>query len=80
MPKPLTNRSTLDPRPSTPPPVIHTVKEMATALHRSEDYVGDMKRGGFKLPATVEDALAFIREKGPPTRFRLYKHRPSCRK
>lgn len=63
-----------------PSPAIHTVKEMALALGRSEDYVGFMKRGGFRLPATVQEAEAFIREKGPPTRFRLYRHRPSCRK
>lgn len=72
-------------QPSTatrhPEPLLHTVKEMADALQRSEDYVSDMKRGGFKLPATLAEAIAFIREKGPPTRFRLYSHRPrpSCK-
>lgn len=77
MPKP-TQLST--PNNSQPPVVCHTVKEMAAALQRSEDYVSDMKRGGFKLPATLTEAIEFIRQKGPPTRFRLYSHRPSCRK
>jgi hypothetical protein len=76
MAKPL---STLNTRPA-PEPFIHTVKEMATALNRSEDYVGFMKRGGFELPATLSQAVEFIRKKGPPSRFRLYSHRPSCRK
>jgi len=71
--------SALRPQPSAPEPLIHTVKEMAAALHRSEDYVTNMKRGGFKLPATVTAAAEFIRENGPPTRFRLYSHRPSCK-
>lgn len=70
-----------------PPPLIHTVKEMALALTRSEDYVHDMKRGGFRLPATVNDAVTFIHRHGPPRKFRqrtptrseLYSHRPSCK-
>lgn len=70
------------PAPRTPPgaPAIHTVKEMSVALGRSQDYVSDMKRGGFKLPATLAEAIRWIRQKGPPTRYRLYGHRPSCRK
>lgn len=70
------------------PPLIHTVKEMATALTRSEKYVLDMKRAGFKLPATVDAAVKFIHKYGPPRRYRgqpltrtqLYLQRPSCRK
>jgi hypothetical protein len=52
--------------------LIHTVKEMAEALGRSESYVTDMKRGGFKMPATLHEAIRFIRNRGPITRFRLY--------
>lgn len=65
----------------SPEPLFHTVKEMAAALQRSEDYVTYMKRGGFQLPATLAEAVAWIRANGPPTRFRLYSHRPrpSCK-
>lgn len=70
-------------QPTAPEVIHHTVKEMATALGRSEDYVGDMKRGGFRLPATLSQAVEFCRENGPVTRFRtrtsLYGHRPSCK-
>lgn len=58
-------------------PLIPTVKEMAEELERSRRYVTDMRRGGFKLPATRTEAIAFIRDKGPPTRFRC--PRPSTR-
>jgi len=54
--------------------LLHTVKEMAAALGRSDKFVTDMKQGGFKLPATLTEAVAFIRANGPPTRFRLYSH------
>jgi len=73
-----TQKSAIGNRQSAiPEPLIHTVKEMASALGRNEKYVIDMKHGGFKLPATLSQAAEFIREKGPPTRFRLYSHRPS---
>ena len=74
--KPLTRTTFATPPGSASGACIHTVKEMARALGRSEDYVGFMKRGGFKLPATLGEAEAFIRDKGPVTRFRLYGHRP----
>lgn len=50
--------------------IIHSVREMAWALGRSPDYVEDMRRGGFKLPSTVQEAIEFIRHTGPPGRFR----------
>lgn len=64
-------------------PIFYTVKEMASALQHSEDYVSDMRKGGFRLPATKAEAEAFIREHGPVRRFRnltrseLYGHPPS---
>lgn len=68
--------------------VIYTVKEMADAIGHSQKYVMDMKKGGFRLPATKSQAEEFIRLHGPPRRFRsiptrmsLYSHdRPSCQK
>lgn len=56
--------------PTQPETLLSTVKELAVALQRSEDYAGDMKRGGFKLPATLEQAVRWIHRHGPPTRFR----------
>lgn len=46
------------------------IKEMAVALDRSINYVEDMRRGGFTLPATLAGALDFIRLHGPPGKFR----------
>lgn len=47
-----------------------TVGEMSVVLGRSEQYVTDMKKGGFKLPATRSEAIEWIRQNGPVTRFR----------
>lgn len=55
---------------SAPAPFFQTVKEMAAALGRSEDYVSDMKKGGFELPATLDDAVDWLKKHGPPTKFR----------
>ena len=60
--------------------LIKTVKEMALALGYHEQFVTDMKRGGFKLPATVEEAVEFIRRHTPITRFRLYSHQNKTQK
>ena len=51
--------------------IYQTKKEMANALGRSRDYVEDMIRGGFLLPATLMEAVQFIRANGPVSRFRL---------
>jgi len=70
---------TKHPKPET---LFSTVKELAAALGRSEDYVTYMKAGGFQLPATLAEAVAWIREHPHPTRYRLHKHahRPTCTK
>lgn len=73
-----------------PEKVYYSVKEFAAAIEHSEDYVTDMKKGGFRLPATKSEGEQFIRDHGPVRRFRsrpmtrmeLYGHnqpeRPSC--
>lgn len=53
-----------------PEKLLHTGKELAAALGRSEDYAGLMKKGGFKLPATLTEAILWIRANGPVWRFR----------
>lgn len=77
------------PQVTTTEPLLNTVKEMAVALGRSDRYVTDMKRAGFRLPATRSEAIEFIRRYGPVTRYRespptrsqLYSHtKPPSRK
>ncbi len=53
--------------------LCHTVGEMARELNRSEQYVTDMKSGGFKLPATLPEAIQWIRDHGPVTQYRTKK-------
>lgn len=78
-------------KPQAPPEELHyTVKTLAAAIEHSEDFVGDMKKGGFRLPGTKTQAEQFIRDHGPVrkyrnrTRLELYGHppaetaRPSC--
>lgn len=50
--------------------LLHSGKELAAALGRSEDYVGLMKKGGFRLPAKLSEAVIWIRENGPVWKFR----------
>jgi hypothetical protein len=50
--------------------LFHTSKELAGALNRSERYVADMRRGGLKFPATLKEAVCFIKKFGAPTKFR----------
>lgn len=56
--------------PTQPETLLSTVKELAAALRRSEDYVTYMKLGGFRLPATLQEAVSWIREHPNPTRYR----------
>jgi hypothetical protein len=46
------------------------VKTLAAAIDRSPRFVSDMLRGGFEIPATIEDAVIFIRKHPFPSRFR----------
>ena len=47
-----------------------TKKELAAAIGRSPRFVRFMELGGFMLPATIEEAVYFIRENPFPSRFR----------
>ena len=60
------------------PRFFFTKKELAAAIGRNPRFIRDMELGGFRLPATVEDAVVFIRENQWPTRFR--NSRPKSKK
>lgn len=45
-------------------------KELASELNVNRKYVEDMRRGGFKTPATIEEAQDWLEENPYPTRFR----------
>jgi hypothetical protein len=52
------------------PKLCLTRKELAGQIGRTRGYVADMIRGGFRLPATVTDAVDWIRANPPPSRNR----------
>ena len=47
-----------------------TKKELAAAIGRSTRFVRYMELGGFMLPATITEAVIFIRENPFPSRFK----------
>jgi hypothetical protein len=51
-----------------------TRKDVAAMLGRTPRFVGDMARGGFRLPCTPASVIAWLRKHPAPTRFR-YKPR-----
>lgn len=46
-----------------------TKKDLAAAMGRTTRFVRFMELGGFVLPASMEDAVLFIRENPFPSRF-----------
>ena len=53
-----------------PTPFLFTQKEMAARIGRSREYVRQMCRQGFVLPATVEEAVVFLRQHPAPCKNR----------
>jgi|DEB19_MinimDraft_3_1074340.scaffolds.fasta_scaffold184251_1 hypothetical protein len=51
-----------------------TKKDLAAAMGRTARFVRFMELGGFILPASMDDAVHFIRENPFPSRF--YKRKP----
>ena len=51
-------------------PILSTNKAVAASLGRSERYVTDMRRGGFRLPCRPSEALNFLRRHPTPTALR----------
>jgi hypothetical protein len=51
------------------PKFYFTKKELAQAMGRSTRFVRFMELGGFVLPATMLEAVNFIRENPFPSRF-----------
>lgn len=47
---------------------IFSQKEMAARIGRSREYVRCMCRRGFVIPATVEEAVIFLRQHPQPCR------------
>ena len=52
-----------------------TKKDLAAARGRTARFVRFMELGGFILPASMDDAVHFIRENPFPSRF--YKRKPT---
>lgn len=50
--------------------ILTMTKDVAQTLGRSVRYVQDMKRCGFRLPATQEDCVSFLRRHPRPSRSR----------
>lgn len=57
------------------PKFYFTKKELAQAMGRSTRFVRFMEMGGFVLPATMAEAVMFIRENPFPCRFNPKKRR-----
>lgn len=55
--------------------ILTTNKDVASVLGRSPRFVQDMKRGGFRMPATANECKQFLRRHPRPTQFR----RAGCR-
>ena len=47
-----------------------TAGELAADLGKNRKFVGDMKKGGFRFPATLTEAIQFLKNNPHPTRFR----------
>jgi DNA-binding XRE family transcriptional regulator len=54
--------------------LLQTQKELASRLNRSRQYVLDMERAGFRLPATETEAVNFLRRHQHPSRYRKGRH------
>ena len=50
--------------------LLLTKKELAASLGRSRRFAADMEHAGFKLPASQQDAVNFLRGHPHPSRYR----------
>lgn len=50
--------------------IISSKKELAARLGRNPRFVGDMCRGGFRLPCRVDEAVGYLRQNPHPARNR----------
>ena len=66
-------RAEHEPQKNSMSEYIASKKELAAKLGRHPRFVGDMERGGFRLPSKLETAVKFLRENPHPTRYRQNK-------